>query len=117
MTLPVFGSTVGCAGLDEIASVNVPWLSFCPLTLALALPLSPAATLYFTVCVPGWMAVTFQTKVRVAPGGPLPSAHVFVWAGVPPVGPRSTTHTGRLGSASPGCWLRVLNESTVTARF
>jgi hypothetical protein len=35
---------------------------------------------------------------------------------VPPSSPTSTIQTARLGSAKPGCWLRVLNESTVTAR-
>src|SRR4051812_2046718 len=68
------------------------------------------------MCVPGWMAVTFQVNVRVLPGARRPSAQVFVYAVVPPTGPSSTIQTGRLGSARPGCWLRVLNESTVTAR-
>src|SRR5947208_1984743 len=33
------------------------------------------------------------------------------------MGPSSTIQTGRSGSASPCSWLRVLKESTVTARF
>ena len=78
ITLPVFGSTRDWAGLPEIATVKLPWKSGWPLTFARALPLRPAATRYLTVWVPGWIAVTFQMNVRVAPGGTLPSAHVFV---------------------------------------
>jgi hypothetical protein len=66
-------------------------------------------------CVPGCAGVTRQTKRLVSPPRSGPSAHVFVYAVVLPVGARSTTNTGRWASASPACSLRAENESTVTA--
>ena len=49
-----------------------------PDSVALALPLSPAATAHFTVWVPACTAVTRHTKRRVWPGARRPSAQVLV---------------------------------------
>ncbi len=51
-TRPVFGSTCACAGFDDTSTVTDPAGARLPASVALALPLSPAATCHLTVCVP-----------------------------------------------------------------
>src|SRR2546421_8161530 len=111
MTWPL-SPTRAFAGLFEMRIVNWPAGSWPePGTIALALPLSPAATLYLIECTPDLTAVTFHTNVRVWPGRRAPSAHVLVYAVTPPCGPVSSTHTGRDGSARPASLLASSNAA------
>ena len=79
MTLPVFGSTVACAGLRETLTVNVPSgeLAAGALRLGLAGEARGDAVAHARG-VPGRTAVTFQTNCGVSPGASAPSAQVFV---------------------------------------
>ena len=57
--------------------------------------------------MPGLIAVSFHSTVRDCPSPSGPTAHVFVYADSPPVGPSSRTQIGRSESASvassPSC--------------
>ena len=78
MTWPL-APTRALAGLPDTLIVNEPvGSSLPPATTALALPSSPAATLYLIAWTPDLTAVTRQTNVLVWLGLSEPRAHVFV---------------------------------------
>ena len=79
--------TYDCAGFELIVTVKLPFGVEPFVSTAFALPVSAAAIIHATTCVPGLTAVTAHSNRLVWPGASGPSAQVFEYAVTPAPAP------------------------------